>query len=418
MTSDITPQDAVVLSRLIPLVVGGTATTRPALEVATGLGRRVVSDRIRQAMDAGILEDAGIAAVERGRAPRLLRLAEGTAVILAAHLGRESAVAVCDLGGRILRTESLAATLEDGPQAVIAEVVDGFERVLRKTANRTVWGIGIAVPGPVDVASHRLVQPASMPGWDDVDVRNLLRASFDAPIWVENDANVMALAEYRTAPAPDRDLLYVKVGTSIGSGMISGGRIHRGAGGAAGEIGHVRARSGEERLCRCGLVGCLETVAAGWAIVERLTERAPAESTFLSDILRTRPLQIDDVIGAIDADDALTLSVVDRAATEVAEAVADIVNFANPGTVVLGGGATRLRGRYFSTFESSLPTRIVPLAARSMTVRAASLDFREGLIGAALLASDHLFARDALLTWLPHGSPSGQATRLHRLTAA
>jgi predicted NBD/HSP70 family sugar kinase len=417
MSSDISPQDAVVLGRLIPLIRDESATTRPALEHATGLGRRVVADRLRQALTVSIIEEGGFAPSDGGRSARTVRIARGSGVILSAQLGRETLIAVCDLNAAPLLTQSIKTPLEEGPDALIAEVVHGFKKLLQRAGGRTVWAVGVAVPGPVDVVSGRLVQPAGMPGWDDADIRSLLRAHLDAPIWVDNDANLMALAEYRhTASESDRDLLYVKVGTTIGSGLISNGRIHHGAAGAAGEIGHVRARDTSGYVCRCGLEGCLETVAAGWAVARRLSERAPAESPWLADIASRRPLAIEDVVGAIENGDPLALEVIDHSSREVGDAVANIVNFANPGTVVLGGGAARLHGRFFDGFRSALLARTVPLAARGLHVRTARLDHQEGLIGAALMAADQLFSNDALAVWLPEGSPRGQAARLHQLS--
>ncbi len=127
--------------------------------------------------------------------------------------------------------------------------------------------MGAGLPGPVEFAEGRPVVPPIMPGWDGYPVRERLSARYQVPAWVDNDVNVMALGELRAGIGRgEQELLYIKVGTGIGAGVVSRGRLHRGAQGAAGDIGHVSVLDDDSVLCRCGNTGCLEALVGGYAL--------------------------------------------------------------------------------------------------------------------------------------------------------
>ena len=134
-----------------------------------------------------------------------------------------------------------------------------------------VRGIGIGVPGPVEFATGRPVNPPIMPGWDDFDIPGWFADRYGAPVLVDNDVNIMARGEHWVHWRATSHLLLVKVGTGIGCGIVADGQIHRGARGAAGDIGHIRATS-EDVICHCGNIGCLEAVAGGHALATRLAD--------------------------------------------------------------------------------------------------------------------------------------------------
>ncbi len=145
-------------------------------------------------------------------------------------------------------------------------------------------GVGVGVPGPVEFATGTPVAPPIMPGWDGYRVGERLADYFGAPTLVDNDVNIMALGEHWKAWRAYDHLLFVKVGTGIGCGIITDGRIHRGAQGAAGDIGHIHV-PGNEEICRCGNRGCLEAVAGGGAMAARLR----AEGIAARELARRRP---------------------------------------------------------------------------------------------------------------------------------
>ncbi len=237
------------------------STTRPTLVEATGLSRAVVTQRVAELLDHGLLVEGELGRSTGGRAPRLLRFPADAGHLLVADLGATSVdVALADLSGTILAHVQEPCDIAAGPEAVLDRVEDLFVRGLPggETPPGSLWGIGIGVPGPVEFESGRPVAPPIMPGWDRYAVRERF-ARYHVPVWVDNDVNVMALGERRAGIAQGHDnVVFIKIGTGIGAGIIVDGRLHRGAQGCAGDVGHMQVTDDPAVVCRCGNVGCLE----------------------------------------------------------------------------------------------------------------------------------------------------------------
>jgi predicted NBD/HSP70 family sugar kinase len=411
-------RDILVLAQIVDLVRSGTGSTRPELEAVTGLGRTIVNDRVREGIDLGVLAEveAAPSGQRRGRPSRSIRFRTEAGVILAACLGEVSLhAAVTDLDGRDLAREFRRIDVADGPETVLAAVHESFRRLLGKLRTQApVWAVGVGLPSPMDYATGRVVTPPIVPGWAGFDVRSWFAGRYDAPVWVDNEINLRALGEWeRGEPQERRDLLYVKVATGIGSGLVTDGRLHRGDSGAAGDIGHVPVTDDPSAVCRCGKTGCLEALAGGWSLVRTLTEQARAGEipVLATRLAATGGLTAEDIGQAAEADDEVRAAVV-RAARVTGRAIAGVVNFANPGTLVLGGGVLRTGDLFFEEFRQAVLDSAIELATRDLTVRAASLDDTEGTTGAALLAAENLLRPSALQIWLADGSPVRSAGRL------
>nr|WP_281371786.1 ROK family protein [Petropleomorpha daqingensis] len=335
---------------------------------------------------------------------------------MAASLGEVSLhAAVTDLEGRDLAREFRRIDVQDGPEEVLAAVHASFRRLVKKLGSPApVWAIGVGLPSPTDYATGRVVTPPTIPGWAGFDVRSWFAARYEAPVWVDNEVNLRALGEWeRGEPQERRDLLYVKVATGISSGLVTDGRLHRGDSGAAGDIGHVRVTDDPDALCRCGKTGCLEVLAGGWSLVRTLTERARAgDVPFLAERLATQGhLTAEDVGAAAAAGDEIVRSAVTTSARVTGTTIAGVVNFANPGTLVLGGGVLRA-GLFFEEFRQAVLDAGIELATQNLTIRPASLGDTEGTTGAALLAAENLLRPAALRIWLGDGSPIASAAEL------
>ncbi|GLY81992.1 ROK family protein [Actinoallomurus iriomotensis] len=413
-------RDILVLAQIVDMVRAGAATTRPELEALTGLGRTVVNERLREGVELGVLAevDAVPSGQRRGRPSRSVRFRTEAGLLLSAALGAVSLhAAVFDLGGTELAREFRDIDMEDGPEAILGLVHTTFGELIERAGRRApVWGITIGIPGPVDVMSGHVVAPPSMPNWNDYDVRSWFQSHYETPVWVDNEVNLMALGEWeRGVPQERRDLLYVKVATGIGSGLVTNGHLHRGDSGAAGDIGHVRVTDDPTARCRCGKTGCLEAVASGWALMRALAKDAKSgRSTVLAERLARRGrITAEDIGHATAAGDEVVRSAVTSAAQITGRTIAGVVNFANPGTLVLGGGVIRHSPLFFDEFRRAVLDGAIELAARNLTIRTASLNFAEGTIGGALLAAHNLFRPAALRIWLGSGTPVGSALRLH-----
>jgi glucokinase-like ROK family protein len=410
-------RDVLGLAQIVDLVRAGAAVTRPELEAVTGLGRTVVNDRLREGVELGVLAEVEAApSGSRGRPSRAVRFRSEAGLILSACFGDVSLhAAATDLDGRILAREFRPIDVQDGPEPVLRTVDELFGRLLRRV-EAPVWAVGIGLPGPVDHARGRVVEPPVVPGWAGFDVRAWFSARYGVPVWVDNEVNLMALGEWeRGIPAERRDLLFVKVGTGIGSGMVTDGRLHRGDSGAAGDIGHVRVSDDPAAHCRCGKTGCLEAVASGWALVRMLTgaARSGASPVLAERLAATGRITGEHIGRATAAGDPLVIDAVRTAGRLTGTAMAGVVNFANPGVLVLGGGVIRSSPVFFDAFRQAVLDQTIEPASRNLTIRTASLDFAEGITGAALLAAENLLRPEALRIWLADGTPVDATAELH-----
>ncbi len=264
-----------VTSDLFQILRDGRPRTRTELSAMTGLARSTVALRIDALMRLGLVGPVGDAVSTGGRPSSQFAITASERVVLGVDVGASHVrIAISDLTGRIQAEDGEAILVTAGPEAVLGWVESATRGLLEKLGRGTsdLLAIGIGLPGPVEHSTGRPINPPIMPGWDRFDVPGWFRESFDVPVLVDNDVNIMALGE-RELAWPDVDhLVFVKVATGIGSGVISGGYLQRGAQGTAGDIGHVYVARGAEVPCQCGNRGCLEALASGPAIGRALKE--------------------------------------------------------------------------------------------------------------------------------------------------
>jgi predicted NBD/HSP70 family sugar kinase len=374
---------------LLELVRSGRATTRGALQQVTGLSRATVGQRLDRLFRAGWLREGAGGPVDSplgGRPSITLEFDDAHAVVLSADLDtRHARAAVLTLTGEILAEHGGTLVVEDGPDAVLGELGRWFAELLEKAGHRAdeVCGIGVAVPGPVDSETGRVVQPPIMPGWDGYDIRGRLARAFTehtgaaaVPVLVDNDANLMAYGEQRTGYPDCSAFVLVKVSTGIGAGVVVGGSVYRGVDGGAGDIGHIRV--GADALCRCGSYGCLAAVASGGAVARRLAETGvPAASG-------------SDVRDLLAAGHPEAAALAREAGRLVGDVLATVVTLLNPGVLMIAGD---LAGTPFLTgVRELLYQRALPRSTAHLDVVTSRLGERAGLVGAGALVVEYLYA--------------------------
>ncbi len=314
----------------------GRSRSRSELVQRTGLGRAIVGRRVGELIDRGLVAEGPVGPSTGGRPPRQLAFRATAGHLLVADLGATSIdVALTTLDGRILGHHDEPARIEDGPDAELDRVDALFDLLLRsaKDVPGRLWGIGIGVPGPVEFGSGRPISPPIMPGWDGYPIRERFAARYGAPVWVDNDVNLLAMGEWRSGIAAGHDnVVVIKVGTGIGAGIISDGRLHRGAQGSAGDVGHIQVSDDPSVVCRCGNIGCLEAYAGGAALA-RAGEAAAADGSSARLALaldQSGNVSAEDVARAASFGDPVAVAMLQSAGRRVGSMLASVVNFFNP----------------------------------------------------------------------------------------
>ena len=409
------PEDALdALVAVLDQIRLGRSRSRSEVAHHTGLGRGVVAQRVSELADRGLLTETDAGPSTGGRPPRQLTFRADAGHLLVADLGATSIdVAVTDLGSRVLGHHAEPSDIADGPDAILGRVDELFGKLLGTTKGvpGRVWGIGIAIPGPVEFATGRPISPPIMPGWDAYPIRDRFAKRHQAPVWVDNDVNVLALGEWRFGIAKGhQNVVVLKIGTGIGAGIISDGSLHRGAQGAAGDVGHIQVVDDPSVVCRCGNIGCLEALAGGAALA-RLAEAAAREgrSQRLRQALdRDGTVTAEDVARAASFGDPVAVELLQGAGLRVGAMLASVVNFFNPSLIVIGGGVAQSGDQLLAAIRESVYRRSLPLATRELVIQRSSLGSLAGVIGAAAMVADQIFSRDQLPRWIDVGLPAGR----------
>ncbi|MFF7474400.1 ROK family protein [Streptomyces sp. NPDC008092] len=407
------------LSLVLDLIRSGAAVTRPDLGRQTGLGRTIITQRVDHAIRLGLVAEGEPAPSTGGRPSRILRIASGRGAVLGAVFGATHLhAAVTDLDGTLLADRRVPWDIESGPEASLATLVGLAGRLLSPELRERLWGVCVGVPGPVDFARGMPVRPPIMAGWHGFPLRDRLEAHYDVPAWVDNDANLMALGAWsRTRATAGDNLLLVKASTGIGLGLMSRGRLHRGARGAAGDLGHTIVAEESRHRCRCGKFGCLEAFAGGWALTRDARAAAlEGRSPFLAERLerperRDAPLAVTDVLDGCRAGDRVSTELVTRAGELVGGQLATLVSVFNPSTVYLAGVLAQAGDVFRDPVAEVVARRSLPLATDELVIARVDLGRAEGVVGAAALAIDELLRPELLDQWLRRGSPRGIRAR-------
>ena len=376
----------------------------------TGLAKSTVSVNLDRLLEAGLVREVTGAGSKR----RKLEIAESAGFVLGVDLGQTHlAVGLCNLRTELLeRTRVPLLLRHETPESVLdrTSTMAGKLMTRARVDQRRLLGIAVGVPGPVDYARGIPVSPPVMPGWDHFPVTSHLAKRFGCPVFLDNDVNVMALAERDRGAAQDvDDFMFVKIGTGIGCGLVVRGEIYRGAKGAAGDIGHI-GLDGEDIVCRCGNRGCLEAVAGGVGL-EAIAEAAASDgrSTFLAQrAQRGEPLDAAALALGATAGDECCNAVLMESGRRVGDVLAKLINFLNPSLIVVGGGVALVGERYIASIREAVYRRSTPLATSDLAVKKSILGEDGGVIGAAVLVLDEIFSHRNLSKLVGRG---GQQAR-------
>jgi predicted NBD/HSP70 family sugar kinase len=380
-------------SKIARLIASSAGVSRADLARITGLARSTVSQHVQPLLDVGLIKEQETSPSARGRPATGLALNARAGVVLIADLGATHArLVVADLAQRRLAEHVFGLDPVDGPEKVLNLIIDEFASLLstHRLTDRKVRSVVVGLPAPVDFNRGVPIRPPIMSGWDGFPVSQYVQERIDASVLVDNDVNLMALGEARSRPATQSPLMFVKVSTGIGCGVVtSEGILHRGADGAAGDIGHIRVAGRENIVCRCGNIGCVEAVASASALVRTLQQEGRAEVK-----------NADDLEHLVRSGDPETVRLVRTAAAEIGDVIATAVHFYNPASIILGGRMSRISDDLLAGVRAVVYSRALPLATRSLSIENSQLGELAGAIGGVVLGIERALAPDSLAQML------------------
>ena len=252
--------------------------------------------------------------------------------------GTKVAFVVADTEGQIVGRFRRPTALGDDPRLDVERMADDLRELVDKAGGAVseLRSVGLSVPGPFDPERGLLLDPPNMPGWREVPLRDWMGAALGCTVHLENDANAAALAEWRYGAGRGHEhAVYLTMSTGVGGGLVLGGRIHRGAGCGAGEVGHVPVEVPGER-CSCGLEGCLEAYVGGAAWTRRLQRVTPPASGVAQRAGSVAEARPEHVVEAARAGDAFARAELDRFTDYLALGIAQLVFTLAPSVVILG----------------------------------------------------------------------------------
>ena len=266
------------------------------------------------------------------------------------------------------------------------DVVKRLDTLLDESGHRgdRIYGVGLNLPGTVDQQRGCSLDSPIMSGWDGVPLPPYFRELTDAPVILDNDANVIALAERRGDRQTFDDLLVIKASTGLGAGIIAGGVLQRGAVEAAGEFGHNKTPAAAGVPCRCGDTGCLEAIAGGWALVRALQQQG-------------RPVgHLRDVVDLANGGDAEARRMIRDSGRHVGEVIAGAVNLLNPAVLVVAGDMAGAYDIFVAGLRETLYGNATALATRVLQVVPSTHGDRSGVIGSATMVLNHVLSPGAI----------------------
>jgi glucokinase-like ROK family protein len=409
-TFDLDLDGANYLAQIITFVRRARSVARPEISISTGLSRGLSTKYIDIAIELNLLRNGEVGLSNGGRAPRLVNFNSSAGAILVAELGATGfSVAVSDLYGNLLSTSYTPADISRGPEEVLALVEKSFDELVTNLKIKNLWGIGIGVPGPVEFATGLPISPPIMPGWDKFPLRERFASKYNVPVWVDNDVNLMALGEHALRKDPiTNELIFVKIGSGIGAGILTHGQLHRGAQGCAGDIGHIAISAKENVQCRCGNLGCLEAVSGGLALIRDAEVAAVNnESSYLGTRKKAKlRLKVKDVIQGANNGDRWCVERIIKAGNDLGGVLATLVNFHNPSLIVIGGSVSAAGDKLLASIRETVLNRSLPLATRDLQIRISESSDEAGLVGAVEMVINELFSSENLRKWVAVGRPS------------
>jgi glucokinase-like ROK family protein len=337
--------------------------SRASLAEITGLNKTTVSSLVQELIDSKFVYENGVDTSGMGRPSVLLEINPGAGYVIAGEIGVDFVNVLCaDFAGNVMWQKTERTRHDMDQQAIINRTLVLLQEASAACSGRcndNLLGVAIGVPGLIDYSTGTLLFAPNL-GWHDVPLREIIARHFDSTIFVDNEANMSALAEHFFGSARTcNEVLFISAGVGLGGGIVRNGNIHRGASGFAGEFGHMTANP-DGALCNCGNRGCWETVASQSAVFRAIKKSIQnGRDSALAGVIEhnEEELTIPLVVQAVKQGDQVALEALHEIGHYLGIGIASLVNAVNPDMTVFGG-ILSLAGEYLlPVIESELEMR-------------------------------------------------------------
>jgi glucokinase len=285
--------------------------------------------------------------------------------------------AIVDEEGTIAEQHTVATGAALGPEHVMRNVLGGISRLI-SSGGVSIDGIGIGSAGQIDFRSGSVSFAVdTLPGWTGTPIKQIVENSFGLPVFVDNDVNVISIAEKCFGSAKGLDhFVCLALGTGVGGAVVESGKLLRGSSGGAGELGHISVDFNGSR-CSCGNYGCLELYASGPSLARLAREAGHAFGKYGDEITAK------EVIASWMDGDAIAGNVMDTAIRALASAIGGIIHTFNPQAIIIGGGVAEAGEPFFAALTKHAEARTSPSMWNDCRIMPASAGANAGVIGAA-----------------------------------
>lgn len=357
--------------------------SRVALATELNLTQATITKLVNQLLVCGLVEETTSIDTSIGRKPKRIVLKRDRFFILAARINRDYVKAnLCDMHGGVLESRQASiSSSNNSPRNVMMKLIDML-RELEQLSTSPILGIGVALPGPLDLRNSRIKIMSGFPGWEDIDIRTVLRDSLRLPVFIEQDANCGVLAELWCGEDSASNLLYVTCDRGVGAGIVIKGNVYHGRHGYAGEFGHMSINIGGPR-CECGNRGCLELYSSTWALENEYQKalfnrglEGQGDSSFQT---------ANDILKKVRQGDPLACEIYRNIVRYLAFGTVSLINMFDPDQVIFADKITEGGSLFLETVHEIFRMHLMPDLYKNLKVKTSSIQKDPIMLGTSVL---------------------------------
>lgn len=383
------------LLRLFRLIYFHSPVSRSELVEKTGYSAFLVSKMCDELIRKALVCETGPGSSTGGRPPTMLSVNPDLGRLVGVHIGTVNVrIAVTDISGAVLAYLKAPSRVEAGPEAALGHLISLVQECMRRAGvtRGRLRGIGIGISGVLDRATGTTMFWPKVPQWVNVPVRQVFAQHFEVPVEIEDSPRTMAIGERRLGEAGRADpFIYITAGAGMGAAIFLKGALFTGAGGFAGEFGHVTVDAGGP-MCSCGNRGCLEALVSASALIRRArTAVNEGLAIELWQLCQGDPARItvELIAQAASQGDRFSRNLLEQAGEHLGTGIVVLVNLFNPELIVVGGGLAMAAGSFLlPAVEHVVRQRALVQTAGQLRIQISSLDDSGWARGAALLVSE------------------------------